>query len=427
MADEEFTFGAKAVAQIGALVRAEFARLQNPDAGHRRQAPANESESLQGFLEDDLDAATDEKTGATTATLNVWYRDPVDGDLLDAERTIVVTNRDTGFSAAADSYLKVYWLEGEWRPIPTGGAASGTVVAKLAEDMCGGFCGPNIECIIGTEEEITPLCNPLGQRGVAGDIVLLSKVAWVGTGTECEDPFLPCDPECFDGDELPDPLPEFVWIVVNVQPHCVRVVSDVRTEDNNGGSFLLKCVTDIYTQQCSAQACGEVVAELEPVESPVTPDDSFNPNCDDAETCAASSECCGLCEPLTLLEIEITASTCPALPVGTKVDMAPGGTGWLTPGCILDGALNGAELACSGNGTPEESWALTMFSTNCTATPPCPDAAGDPITLVSAECDPFELVFAVEIEGTAQGHIGYCTPCDPGPNSITLTIRKKAP
>lgn len=129
----EFTLTERHLEQIRGLIRNENARAQVVRHGSK----PNESESLQGFLYSDLESATDEIDGETTAELNVWYRNPATGELVDAARTITVTNRDVGFSASAGAYLKVFWLEGEWRPIASSGGMQVIMFTIVEANFCG--------------------------------------------------------------------------------------------------------------------------------------------------------------------------------------------------------------------------------------------------------------------------------------------------
>lgn len=117
MADR-YALGAEAMRQVAGVVRAESRRLRNPAGSHRRASAINESEILQGFLAENLAAATAVVDGPATAALAVWYHSEAAGSLVDSGQVILVTNRDAGFARAAGAYLVVYWLEGEWRPIP---------------------------------------------------------------------------------------------------------------------------------------------------------------------------------------------------------------------------------------------------------------------------------------------------------------------
>ena len=126
--DDGYLLGPAALKQVAEVVRIEHARLKNPDGGHRQQRGVNESEVLQGFLVGALAAATATVNGETTAELYVWYHDASLASLVYTGRTITVTNRDTGFARAADSYLMVTWIEGEWRPFVN--SANVTFLAK---------------------------------------------------------------------------------------------------------------------------------------------------------------------------------------------------------------------------------------------------------------------------------------------------------
>lgn len=73
----------------------------------------------EGVLTTDLAAATNGKTGATTATMTVWVRDETstaDPIALKDGDSITVVNRDTTLSATAGRYFQVLKLNSEWRP-----------------------------------------------------------------------------------------------------------------------------------------------------------------------------------------------------------------------------------------------------------------------------------------------------------------------
>lgn len=73
----------------------------------------------EGVLTTDLAAASDGKTGATTAMMTMWVRDessetdPI--ELIDGDE-ITVVNRDTTLSLPSGRYLQVLKIQGEWRP-----------------------------------------------------------------------------------------------------------------------------------------------------------------------------------------------------------------------------------------------------------------------------------------------------------------------
>lgn len=75
----------------------------------------------EGLLLTTLAAASDGQTGATTATMQTWVKDPDNpGDLMDTpgdEGIITVTNRDTTLSGIAGQYIQVKQINDEWRPV----------------------------------------------------------------------------------------------------------------------------------------------------------------------------------------------------------------------------------------------------------------------------------------------------------------------
>lgn len=73
----------------------------------------------EGVLTTDLDAASDGKTGATTATMTMWVRDEAsttDPIALKDGDSITVVNRDETLSVTAPRYMKVIKIQNEWRP-----------------------------------------------------------------------------------------------------------------------------------------------------------------------------------------------------------------------------------------------------------------------------------------------------------------------
>lgn len=135
-----FLLGETALKQIRDLIREEHSRLRNPDAGHRARVGVNETEWIQGFLDDDLNPATAIVDGQTTATLNVWYTDPTTGELANAGRTVTITNRSTSYSNASGNYQAATWFEGEWRAITSdgGGMELAMTFANIAGLTTGG-------------------------------------------------------------------------------------------------------------------------------------------------------------------------------------------------------------------------------------------------------------------------------------------------
>ncbi len=176
MAEEGSLLGPAALRQIMQLIRAENARVRNPDAGHRAKSPINESETLQGLLAEDLDAATDPISGETTATLDVYYRDPSSGDLVDAGRSVTVTNRYTSFSRREGDYLVVTWIEQEWRPHLVIRPPS-IALAKLTSSICpDDFC-VGVECVVNADCHMpTAATNLFKKKAAAGSYVFLAQI-----------------------------------------------------------------------------------------------------------------------------------------------------------------------------------------------------------------------------------------------------------
>lgn len=291
-------------------------------------------------------------------------------------------------------------------------------IAKLTTDMCSEGC-VEVECVLGTEESIGQVCNPTGRRGRVGQMVIIGKFKRTEDESEqCED----CD--CAGNGDF--------WAVIAVEPECRELVADLRiTEGNSQSQHLVACKTNVWVEVCTDDACGVVVGELEPVTDPQG-SEGVNSNCSDVVGCADAAACCGLCSGGKILVAEVTASTCPSIPVGTKVDMLPDGVGWLSTDCLLEACFNGLELSCSGDGDPDETFRLDATSQGCTSTAPCPDPTTMPAggyIPSSATCDPFELVFPIELNDPADPlHIGFCDCCDdPAPAAITITITEKDP
>lgn len=76
---------------------------------------------IEGVLLTTLDAASDPLTGATTATIQTWIKDPDNpGDLkadTSDEGIKTITNRDTTMSGIAGQYVRASKINDEWRPV----------------------------------------------------------------------------------------------------------------------------------------------------------------------------------------------------------------------------------------------------------------------------------------------------------------------
>jgi hypothetical protein len=425
MADE-FTLSPEVIAQLRQLWLRDQAELRNPDAGHRRQNPINESETLQGFLVAALDAATDEKTGEATASLDVWYRDPVSGDLADGGRTVTVTNRDTGFSAAAGDYLRVQWLEGEWRPFrPATASGAGLVMAILDESLCESDRCAAVRCVVGTTENVGEPCNPLHRQGEAGDVVVLAKVSLLGSGydADCADASsgpsgctdaesakvcLPCRDESLDEeDRCTRPSEASQWIVLTVERKYICVAHKVEKRENCLVYGKVLVPYEVCPQ--SDEVCGEIITELEPVSSPTGCDDvdaTFDPP-------AQTSECTGIGCAESCADIE-----------GRSLHVTiQNKTGDCS--CVDDAYLLEWELVTAG------IWDMFIecaggASDNCNFTFECDTGqpAGSQMTLstsgscgsltkVSEQFDPLEVIYDFTAGGVA---------CDNGTGSFRLVI-----
>lgn len=77
----------------------------------------------EGFLNEDLDASTDDGETETTAELAIW--EGKGANWRDTGRTLTVTNRDDNFSASEGDRLTVQMVgSGEYRPQAAGGCES---------------------------------------------------------------------------------------------------------------------------------------------------------------------------------------------------------------------------------------------------------------------------------------------------------------
>jgi hypothetical protein len=247
---EDHTLSPGLLAQIRRLWDSWRSELKNPDAGHRGQAPANECEWLQGFLNEDLAAAGDTVDEPTTAELQVWGRNPTSGELEDQQRTITVTNRDTAFSASEGDYLKVFWLEGEWRPLPVPGSGV-AAVATLSEAMCADDVCVPVQDVIGASG-VSTACNLLGRQGQAGDRVVIVPITGEGMEELCQEE----DQPCVGGDTF--------WVVIAVAAKrlCVYTKGGERRDD-----CIVLPMLEIAAEYCSALRCGESVGTV--IDEPV--------------------------------------------------------------------------------------------------------------------------------------------------------------
>ena len=68
----------------------------------------------QGLLTSALAAATAFDTGAATATMTVYIRNTVSGNLEATVEVVTVTNRYQNFTVANATYVQVQGFDGEW-------------------------------------------------------------------------------------------------------------------------------------------------------------------------------------------------------------------------------------------------------------------------------------------------------------------------
>lgn len=71
----------------------------------------------QGVLDGELAAASAFDTGSSTATMTVYTRDSITGDLTPSEETLTVTNRFENITVATGKYVHVQLLGGEWHVV----------------------------------------------------------------------------------------------------------------------------------------------------------------------------------------------------------------------------------------------------------------------------------------------------------------------
>ena len=100
----------------------------------RGRSNVNPIDILEGFLLDDLDAATHPLTGSTTARIQIVRWDN-DEEFYETDLIETVTNRSRSYSAtaAADNrdeadILQIQFINGEWRPQAGGGGASSPLI-----------------------------------------------------------------------------------------------------------------------------------------------------------------------------------------------------------------------------------------------------------------------------------------------------------
>lgn len=166
----------------------------------------------------------------------------------------------------------------------------------------------------------------------------------------------------------------------------------------------------------------------------------------DGDQIALDPACCcfsGCCEnhlrPFLggdVLEGEVIDSPLGCVPVGTKIDINPMGTGWQSDGCLDPYCVNGFEISCFGVADPTKRYlALDFSGTICLAGSPCPDEGAEDtaypppggIKPAFIECDPFEAIWIIDIPNEDVVPGASCDCCYGGRLQFTLRVTKKFP
>lgn len=136
----------------------------------RGRSNVNPIDILEGFLLDDLAAATHPLTGATTARIQIVRWDN-DDEFYETDLIETVTNRSRSYSAtAAPDYrdeadiLQIQFINGEWRPQAGGGGARNDWIEFVITSWL-----PDISLTIGCEGVYAVVtstsCNSIAQEG----------------------------------------------------------------------------------------------------------------------------------------------------------------------------------------------------------------------------------------------------------------------
>ena len=161
--------GAKALAQVAQVIAAHQRRLRNPDSDDLI-ARKGSVRHLQVQLIDDLPAATDSFTTPGTATAYICERRS-DGNLATTGRIVNVVNRDTNFSQAAEGYMKLEWIAGEWQPY--GGGLVSLIHGIVNADLTRGYYTIEIADWSGSTpvtDEVPDIClQATGSLSTSGD------------------------------------------------------------------------------------------------------------------------------------------------------------------------------------------------------------------------------------------------------------------
>lgn len=102
--------------QLKRAVRIVLREERTPSGQSSRYKPAP-LRRKQGVLDTSLSQATSFDTGAATATLTVYTRDSVTGDLEPSGETLTVTNRFENITVASGKYVHVQRFDGEWHVV----------------------------------------------------------------------------------------------------------------------------------------------------------------------------------------------------------------------------------------------------------------------------------------------------------------------
>lgn len=118
----QYLLGEKAIQQIRQLIQSELRRVQQTPNQRRFSVPR--LSVAEGLLAEDLSAGS--LTSVVTASMSVYILDVVqddrvyDADLVDASRTITLTNRDSSLTGTSGDYCIALKWSREWRPIWVG-------------------------------------------------------------------------------------------------------------------------------------------------------------------------------------------------------------------------------------------------------------------------------------------------------------------
>jgi len=154
---------------VAQVIAAHQRRLRNPDSDDLI-ARKGSVRHLQVQLIDDLPAATDSFTTPGTATAYICERRS-DGNLALTGRIVNVVNRDTNFSQAAEGYMKLEWIAGEWQPY--GGGLVSLIHGIVNADLTRGYYTIEIADWSGSTpvtDEVPDIClQATGSLSTSGD------------------------------------------------------------------------------------------------------------------------------------------------------------------------------------------------------------------------------------------------------------------